>query len=150
MDGPLRDEKKRGMEMKRKTINLNGGEKGPVCLMSVDTIKDINKARSLFEKSKKDYSKNFSVKVSRESAFRLCASIANRTLMLLKKRGKARTSEASKAIFLDEARALMDLYSTFYSLAVFGENRDIFEIKFNVNVFEDFMKNIQAEDGLHE
>lgn len=44
----------------------------------------------------------------------------------------------------------MDLYSTFYSLAVFGENRDIFEIKFNVNVFEDFMKNIQAEDGLHE
>ena len=71
-------------------------------------------------------------------------------LKLVKAQEKARTSEASKAIFLDEARALMDLYSTFYSLAVFGENRDIFEIKFNVNVFEDFMKNIQAEDGLHE
>ena len=136
--------------MKRKTINLNGGEKDPVWLMNVDTIKDINKARSLFEKNKKNYSKNFSVKISRESAFRLCASIANRTLMLLKKRDKARTSEASKAIFLDEARALMDLYSIFFSLAVFGENRDIFEIKFNVNVFENLMKKIQVEDGLHE
>lgn len=134
--------------MKRKTINLNGGEKDPVWLMNVDTIKDINKARSLFEKSKKDYSKNFSVKVSRESAFRLCASIANRTLMLLKKRDKTKTSEASKAIFLDEARALMDIYSTFYSLAVFGEDRDIFEIKFNVNVFENFMKNIQVAEIL--
>ena len=40
MDGPLRDGKMRWRGMKRKTIDLNGGEKGPVCLMSVDTMED--------------------------------------------------------------------------------------------------------------